>query len=201
MMNEAKEHILRTSLLLFLQKSYKEVTMREIVEKTALSKGAFYHYFSSKEQLFKEIVLMFFSMGAMDYSSFPIKSLKRFIDEYLKRIDQSFVQINQMMGNESKGDVSFNFFFIMFDAMKRFPEMMILEEQQYKNDLKVWESVINEAKAVGEIYSSTSNKEIANLFLYCTDGVFIRVVNTEKKVKYKDQLKKAFYSIYDNLKG
>jgi len=78
-------------------------------------------------------------MGAMDYSSFPIKSLKRFIDEYLKRIDQSFVQINQMMGNESKGDVSFNFFFIMFDAMKRFPEMMILEEQQYKNDLKVWE--------------------------------------------------------------
>jgi len=59
MMNEAKEHILRTSLLLFLQKSYKEVTMREIVEKTALSKGAFYHYFSSKEQLFKEIVLMF----------------------------------------------------------------------------------------------------------------------------------------------
>ena len=37
--------------------------MKEIVEKTGLSKGAFYHHFSSKEILFKEIVLMFFAMG------------------------------------------------------------------------------------------------------------------------------------------
>ncbi|OIP04989.1 MAG: hypothetical protein AUJ97_01965 [Bacteroidetes bacterium CG2_30_32_10] len=63
-MNDAREHILKTSLLLFLQKSYKDVTMSEIVEKTGFSKGAFYHYFTSKEELFKEIASNFFSMGA-----------------------------------------------------------------------------------------------------------------------------------------
>lgn len=200
-MNETKEHILKTSLLLFLQKSYKEVTMREIVEKTGLSKGAFYHYFKSKEELFKEIVLMFFTMGAMDFNSFPKETLKGFIDEYLQRIESSFIQINQMMGGQPNEEVSFNFFFIMFDAMKRFPEMMKLEEQQYLNDLKVWESVIENAKNEDEIESSSSNTEIADLFLYCTDGVFIRVVNTEKQVKYKDKLKQAFYAIYENLKA
>jgi AcrR family transcriptional regulator len=30
--------------------------MKEIVEKTGMSKGAFYHYFPSKEDLFIEII-------------------------------------------------------------------------------------------------------------------------------------------------
>jgi TetR/AcrR family transcriptional repressor of nem operon len=40
-MSGAKDHILLTSLKLFLQKSFKEVTMKEIVNKTGLSKGVF----------------------------------------------------------------------------------------------------------------------------------------------------------------
>ena len=55
-MNETKEHLLKISFLLFLQKNFKDVTMNEIVEKTGMSKGAFYHYFKSKEELFEEII-------------------------------------------------------------------------------------------------------------------------------------------------
>ena len=199
-MIDTKEHILRTSLLLFLQKSYKEVTMKEIVQKTGLSKGAFYHYFSGKEELFKDIVMMFFSMGEMDYSKFPTNSLKEFIDAYLNHTKESFKKINQMMGGNENEEVSFNFFFIMFDAIKRFPNMLKIEEDLYKKDLKVWESVIGNAKITGEINSNSSNTEIADLFLYCTDGVFIRVLNTETKVKYHTKLQTAFSSIYNNLK-
>ena len=55
-MSETKEHILKVSFLLFLQKNFKDVTMNEIVEKTGMSKGAFYHYFKSKEELFEDII-------------------------------------------------------------------------------------------------------------------------------------------------
>jgi AcrR family transcriptional regulator len=198
-MKNTKEHILQTSLLLFLQKSYKEVTMKEIVTKTGLSKGAFYHYFRSKEELFREIAMMFFNMGTMDYNNFPNESLIDFIDTYLNYTESSFKEINQMFGGETK-EVSFNFFFIMFDAMKMFPDMMKLEEDIYLKDLKIWKSVIANAKSSGEISTSSPDQDIANLFLYCTDGVFIRVINTDKQVKYKDQLQEAFYSIYNNLK-
>ena len=118
-MNETKEFILKTSMLLFLQKSYKEVTMKEIVDKTGLSKGAFYHYFSSKEQLFKEIVLMFFGMGNMNYETFPNDSLKGFIDEYIRRTEQSFQQINEMMGGGPEDEVTFNFFYLPFYGSQR----------------------------------------------------------------------------------
>jgi len=199
-MSDSKVHILKTSLLLFLQKSYREVTMKEIVQKTGLSKGAFYHYFSSKEELFKEIVQLFFSMGVVDYSHFPKHSLKGFSEAYLEHIEQSFKQINTMMGGAEDEEVSFNFFFIMFEAMNRFPEFLQLEFDQYKTDLKVWEDVIEQSKESGEINSNSNNTDIANLFLYCTDGVFIRVLNNDQKVKYKNKLQEAFYTVYDNLK-
>ena len=65
-MKNTKEHILQTSLLLFLQKSYTDVTMSEIVKQTGLSKGAIFHYFSSKEALFKEIAQpCFFRWGLL----------------------------------------------------------------------------------------------------------------------------------------
>lgn len=175
------------------------MTMKEIVESTGLSKGAFYHHFSSKEELFKEIVMLFFSMGATDYSKFPTNSLIAFINTQLAYTEEQFKQINIMMGGNENSEVSFNFFFIMFEAISRFPEFLKLEDELYQKDLKAWEVVIQNAKNSGEISSTSTNNEIANLFLYCTDGVFIRVLNSDKQEKYKDRLKVAFLSIYNNL--
>ncbi len=78
-MNESKEHILRSSLKLFLQRSFKEVTMKEIVDKTGMSKGAFYHYFSSKDQVFAEVIQYFFmDMMTTDYDKIPQNSYSRY---------------------------------------------------------------------------------------------------------------------------
>lgn len=199
-MNETKEHILKTSLLLFLQKSYKEVTMKEIVTKTGLSKGAFYHYFISKEDLFREIAGLFFSMGRIDYSEFPQDSLYNFYNQYLDSIDRSFEQLYGLVDSSEEEAISFNLFFILFEAIARFPEFMKMELEEYTNALDAWKKVIKHAKERGEIKSSASNKKIANLFLYCTDGVFIRYMNNNKKASYRDSLASAFDTVYENLK-
>lgn len=49
---DSKENIIKTSFALFLQKGYKEVTIINIMEATKLSKGAIYHYFKSKEEIY-----------------------------------------------------------------------------------------------------------------------------------------------------
>jgi len=198
-MNETKEHIIKTSLRLFLQKSYKEVTMNEIVEKTQISKGAFYHHFGSKEELFKEIANMFFSSGVIDYSLFPDKSLKEFYNFYVQYINVSFQKLYELIGVSDKEKVSVNFFLVMFDAIGRFPEFLKIEQDQYNISIKAWEQVIRNAKETGEIKSESSNMQIADLFLYCTDGVFIRFVNNDKSNSYGDDLQKAFDTIYVNL--
>lgn len=195
-----KEHIIQTSLLLFLQKSYRDVTMSEIVQKTGLSKGAFYHHFKSKEELFKEITLNFFKMGALDYSGLPKNSLKEFYNAYINHLVKSFEQLALIVPEDEQENVNFNFFLILFEAVSRFPEFLQLELTQHKKDVKAWKNVIAKAKLKGEIKSEASDKKIANMFLYQTDGVFLRYVNSDKVQSFKTYLQNAFDTIYINLK-
>lgn len=52
-MADTRDQILTTAFKLFFEKGFKEVTMNELVRATGLSKGAFYHYFASKEELYE----------------------------------------------------------------------------------------------------------------------------------------------------
>ncbi len=70
-MRDTREHILKTAFKLFFRKGFKEVTMSELVKATDLSKGAFYHYFSSKEELYD-------------------KTLERFLISYLKNYNVKY---------------------------------------------------------------------------------------------------------------
>ena len=66
-MSPTKEHIILTSFRLFLQKGYKEVTMSMLVKATGLSKGAFYHYYKSKDEVLDDII--------MDYTTEVVEML------------------------------------------------------------------------------------------------------------------------------
>ncbi|PKP22449.1 MAG: TetR/AcrR family transcriptional regulator [Bacteroidetes bacterium HGW-Bacteroidetes-21] len=199
-MTDTREHIIKTSLLLFLQKSYKEVTMKEIVENSGLSKGAFYHYFTSKEALFKEIAGLFFAMGAIDYSKLNQQSLKAFYTDYLDNTSSTILKMNEWFGLSEKHTISFNFFLIMFEAISRFPEFLDLEFQMHTKDVEAWKKVIATARKKKEIKSKSTDEEIAELFLYCNDGVFIRYMNTDKSSTYRDFLLPAFNTLYNGLK-
>ena len=49
---KSKSNIIRVAFALFLEKGYKEVTIKNIMEATNLSKGAIYHHFESKEEIY-----------------------------------------------------------------------------------------------------------------------------------------------------
>lgn len=53
---ETREKILHSAKELFSKKGYHNTTVEEIVRHAGLSKGAFYFYFKSKEELFKHLI-------------------------------------------------------------------------------------------------------------------------------------------------
>jgi len=198
-MSSTREHILKTSLLLFLQKSYRDVTMSEIVAKTGLSKGAFYHYFKSKEDLFKEIGDLFLRMGKIDYSKFRKETLKDFYLDYIAQLDSSMGELGRMVSGGEQEEVSYNFFLIMFEAATRFPGFMQQEYEMFKQDLAVWTEVVTHAREMGEISSPSSDSEIARLFLYLSDGVFIRFMNSDREQTFMHYLEEMYTMVYRNL--
>ena len=55
-MSVARERLLESAKILFSQKGYYATSVEDIVESAGFSKGTFYFYFKSKEELFKSLV-------------------------------------------------------------------------------------------------------------------------------------------------
>ena len=54
---ERRKEILETAERLFLAKGYTKTTVNDILKRNWYSKGTFYHYFKSKEEVMDEIIM------------------------------------------------------------------------------------------------------------------------------------------------
>lgn len=200
--NATKKYIIETAFRLFLRKTFKEVTMKELVEESGLSKGAFYHYFSSKEDLYREVLKQFFIESiSVNYNELPATSFRDFYRAYLQN------GFNQLADREEPTQdqtdrFTMNHFNLMFEGMRLFPEI----KEQFiafdKKELLSWEQAVDAAKERGEIKSQLSSGTIARLFLYMTDAVGIRVVvlaPLPESEAYKQELQTLWDELYNEL--
>ncbi len=199
-MNDSKEHILLTSLNLFLQKNFKEVTIKEIVEITGLSKGAFYHYFQSKEQLFEEVMEHFFTdLIITDYSKFSKDSLLQFYTDCLKEKNKK-KDASKMINNSKEKTFTANHYFLIFDAMKMLPAFKRQHAKQQEEELNAWTQIISTARKKGEINSEMSNDELAKLFIYSGDGVGINCIMAGNYNVAAKEKKTLWDGLYNTIK-
>ncbi len=197
-MNESKEHIIIVASKLFLQKSYKEVTMRELVKETGLSKGAFYHYFESKEKLFMEVLDFFFtSVMTRYYNNYSRESFYAFYHDYA---EETLKFSNEYLGKFKVGEDEINFnmnyFTLAFDAIKLLPEFRNKIAEDLEAELKIWTDVIKSSRKNGEIKSAMTDRQIAETFIYLSDGVAMHLIM--RGVKF-EEIVNQFLTLWENL--
>jgi hypothetical protein len=199
-MNDSKEHILSVSLNLFLQKNFKEVTMKEIVEKTGLSKGAFYHYFNSKEQVFEEVIKHYYSDFIIThFEKFSQKSLFEFYNDCLNE-KKKRLSTSKLKDDNENAVFTSNHYFLMFDAMKMLPDFKELRVQQQQKELKAWTKIIETAKKSGEIKSKMSVEQIAKLFIYSAKGLGLNCIMEDKYDDSSKKIKELWDELYKELR-
>lgn len=159
--------------MLFLQKNFKEVTMQELVEKTGLSKGAFYHYFKSKEQLFEEVIDLFLVKIPVSIPvSLDESSLYNYYHDYLKNASRTYAVIGQSM-KDARVDI-YSFLSLNIDAMKRLPRFREQSKQKDAAALKEWAGVIRSAREKGEISTVMTDEQIACFFKFTMEGMGLK---------------------------
>lgn len=184
------------SLKLFLQKNFKEVTMKDIVRETGLSKGAFYHYFESKEKLFYEIIDYFFAaILEFDFEQLPNDSLQDFYHANAAQLNTLRFEFLMNENGDSEDFITLNFFALLFDAFKLFPEFRSQMEAYHEKERKAWAGVIKTARSSGEIQSPLSDEQIAQIFLFTSDGL---TMNLTMESNTSD-LDKRLASLWDNF--
>jgi len=203
-MKESKEHIIIVASRLFMQKSYKEVTMSEIVRETGLSKGAFYYHFKSKEELFSEVLTYFFlNVTELTYDKYTSQSLHQFYHDVAKGINSlTGFYIEKFKGSMEVGELSINYFTLMFDAIKLFPELRMKIIDLLKNENRKWTEVIKIAREKGEIESVMSDEQLAKVFVSISDGVGMHlIIQGVPFDKIAEPLVELWDKLYEQIKA
>ncbi len=159
---------MKTAFTLFLQKSYKAVTLREIIAKSGFSNGAFYHYFKTKEDIFVAVANHYwFGFIHLPFPPTEGVTLKQFIEDSLLRSEKA---INVMYEEFSIDGQTANFYSFVFEAYRIIPDLREKMSQARKNELDVWTVVVGNAKRAGEICSGLPNATIAQCFVTMSYG-------------------------------
>jgi AcrR family transcriptional regulator len=175
-MSQTKEFILKTAFSLFIQKNFKAVTLKEIVDKTGLSKGAFYHYYTSKEKLFFEVVNTFFFKAILiDYNRLRKSSLKEFYTDYANHVQKNIKELKEdfFLGDP---EVNINFVNILFDAINLFPGFREKLLKTFDDEIIAWTKMITIARRNNEFKSPMTDEQIARMFIYSSDGISLRLL-------------------------
>ncbi|MDH7603600.1 MAG: helix-turn-helix domain-containing protein [Melioribacter sp.] len=195
-----KDHILRTAFKLFLQKNYKEVTLRDIVRETGLSKGGFYHYFSSKEQLFMEVInTYYFEKMQIDYSKLSHDSLRDFYHDYVKQVKRTMTTLRKELF-KSNTPVNINYITILFDAMKLFPDFQNKIKKALREELNEWTNIVKSARRKKEFSSPMTDEQIARMFIYSNDGIALRLLLEGNLKNIDKEMLKLWNNFYKEVK-
>jgi TetR/AcrR family transcriptional regulator, transcriptional repressor for nem operon len=84
---DTKNRLLEAALRVIRTKGYSATTVDDICEAATLTKGAFFHHFTSKEQLALSAAGYFASMADSIFSSAPYRSLPDPVDRLLGYVD------------------------------------------------------------------------------------------------------------------
>lgn len=192
-MKDSKEHIMKTAFILFMQKSFKAVTLREIIAKSGFSNGAFYHYFRTKEELFIEVANHYwFEFINLPFPAQEEISLYDFIQAALERSEKVMTIIDDEFNMDSEGANFYSFIFEAYRIIPTFKEKTLLAQNK---ELTVWMKVIADAKQSKEIESDLDNETLAQYFVTISYGNAItRLINMD--VNY---MRKTMCSLWEGL--
>ena len=201
-MSNTKEHILFTALKLILRKGYGNLTMNELVVSTGLSKGAFYHYFKSKDQIYYETLDMYFFsyMASFNLNYDHDKSFKENIAELTDMFIGFVKKISALIGDDNS---LINYYQTLLDAAIRSHEIKLKMQNYYEyyiNEITHWIQIAQENLEISEnLDAKILSKHISALL----EGIMIifSFQDKEKDIKiYLNEIFHQFLTIILNTK-
>jgi TetR/AcrR family transcriptional repressor of nem operon len=199
-MLETKDHILKTAFILFLKKGYKSVTMQNLEKETGLTKGAFYHYFKSKEEIFVEVIDKYhLSQRNFTSSEFELRcTLSEFIDYQINEIVLKINNIRKLADIENPDPF---FISLILEARKYYPGFTEKTKVLSKAVLMMWENKIKLAQESGEIRSDIDSRIMAETMISIGMSMFKYLMVKETPEFAIDILTRQFVQIYNLIKN
>ena len=161
-MKETKDIILKTAYSMFLNNNYEAVTINSIIKAAGITKGGIYHYYASKEELFKAVVDKFLIESKVS-SYVEYSSLKEFIEN---TVNKSKEQIHKKAKSfDFNQNLPAQHISLFMAAFKYYPGFAKMGNKFYQEEVKRWTDVVELALKNGEIRNNVDAELMAMNFM------------------------------------
>lgn len=157
-----KQYICKEAYRLFAERGYKSVTMKDICEKTGLSRGGLYRHYESTEQIFLEIVDGFTQMQSNEISEKIAQKISavRILEDILLRYS------DEMLDNKNSLSLAIYEFYSN-------PEISKVENsviKQYEASKSMWLQLIDYGNKNKE-FKNVDAEAIFDVIVFSYQGV------------------------------
>jgi TetR/AcrR family transcriptional repressor of nem operon len=165
-----RDHLIEMGFKHMQQSSYSATGLSEVLALAGLSKGSFYHYFSSKEDFGVAILTRYLDQEAERASTMlrtsrasPIKRLRKYFEE--------LIGIYGPMGAKGGGCLLGN----LSQEMANHSDLM---QKTLQEGFTIWEAAVGatlqEAVSRGELSPKVNTTEMASFILNSYEGALLR---------------------------
>lgn len=130
-----RARMIEAAYALFLQHGYNGTGVNQILARSGLSKGAFYHHFKNKDEIYAEIIDGFFltplqSAAFTDMADLPLRDMRSFLTNYYAGLPENVAQ--------SSGIDMARYYALFFEAISRLPGFREKVQAHYRQTLETF---------------------------------------------------------------
>lgn len=191
-LQKARDKIIETAGRLFSQKGYDATSVHEICTTAGVSKGAFYHYFSTKETLF--LILLEDWVERMkrvlagegdDQIPFP-ESLLNMADRSYEIFQTTEKNFSVMIG--------------FWKEALRTPELWARSMRPYEESLSLVQKQVRDGQQTGLIRSDLDTEATAHLIFACALGYLLQAALSPDRLNWTKLARDGMELVVANLK-
>lgn len=161
---QKKKYILETARRVFMEKGFKKVTMKDIVEACDISRGGLYLYFDSTKQIFMEVLRME-SQEADDVFSDSITEDATAADILILFLKEQKKEL--LRQNDTLTQAIYEFYF-----ENHLPKKDNILKKQFDSAVKIIEKLIEAGVENGELYCEDCEGTARNI-IFVLEGLKI----------------------------
>jgi len=180
--NDTKEQLEILALQFFARNDYERSSLNDIAEALGVTKGAIYHYFKGKDDLFHAGVNRLLNMVERWFADamprdIPLKMLLN----SLFRIDETMTEMGKSSGFGDAVTDYKNIMYLFLAALKKFPDLRKRLDDIYTGFRRALEDVMNTAVRRMEIRKDTDIEAVAYEITAFYEGALLLGAFTDRK--------------------
>lgn len=194
-MDSTREFIIEQAFKLFLERSYDAVSINDISKAIGFTKGALYHHFRSKEELFISVVDRYLFIPEIDLDVDSVS-----LDKYIQVSIQQTEKMIKSLFSVTQVFSPLNYMSLFADAFRHYPGYREAKSSFISNETVKTEKVLEKAVRSGEIRSDINIPLIAVNLVSINMGLAGNLLRNNSIDDGIELLKKQMSEFYKLLK-